>query len=113
MEKLTPEEFVSTVEEHREKHLMKGIKDITLAITESLAKAVNEEINKFKQENNIKIEGVNEGSANKEGYVYSQEAILKKQYKRVYKLIKLADGMLQEAKIDMVLRCLSQLLEKI
>jgi hypothetical protein len=44
----------------------------------------------------LKIEGVSEGqSGTKEGYVYSQEAILKKQYKRVFKLIKLADSMLQ------------------
>ena len=73
-----------------------------------------EEINKFKLENNIKIDGVNEKQhTNKEGYVYSQEAILRKQYKRVYKLIKLADSMLQEAKIEMVLKCLQQLVDKI
>lgn len=76
--------------------------------------AVTEEINKFKIENNIKIEAVNEGqSGNKEGYVYSQEAILKKKYKKVYKLIKLADSILQEAKIEMIIKCLEQLLEKI
>jgi hypothetical protein len=56
---------------------------------------------------------VKESGAGKEGYVYSQEAILRKQYKRVYKLIKLADCMLQEAKAEMVTRCLQQLLDKL
>lgn len=45
--------------------------------------------------------------------MYSQEAILKKQYKKVYKLIKLADSMVQEAKIEMITHCLLQLIEKI
>jgi len=35
----------------------------------------------------------------KEGYVYSQEAILRKQYKKVNRLIKLADSILVESKI--------------
>jgi hypothetical protein len=52
-------------------------------------------------------------SSSKEGYIYSQEAILRKQYKRVYKLIKLADSMLQEAKIEMVMKCLQQLIDRI
>lgn len=111
LERLVPSEFQALLEEHKEKTLLQGIGNITEAITESLGEAVTEEINKFRAENNIKIEGVNEGkTGNKEGYVYSQEAILKKQYKRVYKLIKLADGMLQEAKIEMALLCLQQLL---
>lgn len=100
--------------DYRQKVLLKGIRETTNQITTALEAAVTEEINKFKLENNIKIDGVHErGSSGKEGYVYSQEAILRKQYKRVYKLIKLADSMLQEAKIEMVLKCLQQLVDRI
>jgi hypothetical protein len=113
MEKLGEVEFEALMVDYRQKVLLKGIREITNQITESLEGAVAEEINKFKLENNIKIDGVNERSNSKEGYVYSQEAILRKQYKRVYKLIKLADSMLQEAKIEMVLKCLQQLLDRI
>lgn len=114
LDRLIPSEFKELLDEHREKTVLSGIRNTTEAITLSLEKAVSEEINKFRAENNIKIEGVNEGKVgNKEGYVYSQEAILKKQYKRVYKLIKLADGILQEAKIEMILLSLHQLLQKI
>ena len=38
---------------------------------------------------------------------------MKKQYKRVYKLIKLADSMVQQAKLEMVTRCLGQIVEKV
>lgn len=107
MERLTPKEFVELIDEYREKTLLKGIQDTTKEITERLVWAINEEINKFKLENNIKIESVNEEqNTSKEGFVYSQEAILKKQYKKVYKLIKLADNMVQEVKIQMIIRCL-------
>ena len=59
--------------EYRQKVLLKGIREITSQIRASLESAVAEEINKFKIENNIKIDGVNEKqNSNKEGYVYSQ-----------------------------------------
>lgn len=59
--------------EYRQKVLLKGIREITSQIRASLESAVAEEINKFKIENNIKIDGVNEKQhTNKEGYVYSQ-----------------------------------------
>lgn len=50
---------------------------------------------------------------NKEGYIYSQEAILRKQYKRVLKLIKLADGIFIESKILLIKRWMVLILEKL
>ena len=114
MFRLTPEAFQALMADYRQQTLVAGIASITQRITESLQRAVAEEIHHFKVENKIEIEGLTDKKAsNKEGYIYSQEAILRKEYRRVYKLIKLADEMLQEAKIQMVSRCLEQLLAKI
>ena len=45
--------------------------------------------------------------------MYSQEAILRKQYKRVLKLIKLADGIFIESKISLIKKWMMQILEKL
>ena len=112
-EPLTWKEFLNISNNYQSNGLLKKIQEIEREIVNNLEEAIDKEIKNFKENNKIKIEGLNSKEENKEGYVYSQEAILRKQYKRVLKLIKLAEGVLLESKIELIHRWMRQIIEKL
>ena len=56
LDRLSPQLFEEQLLKHRDESIMKGVKIAIEGITVDLESAINEEINKFKLENNIKVE---------------------------------------------------------
>lgn len=110
---MTWTKLLASCKDYQSHTLIGKIDEIERMVVRDLEEAIEKEIKNFKENNKIKIDGLNSQEENKEGYVYSQEAILRKQYKRVLKLIKLAEGILLESKIELVNRWMRQILEKL